>query len=284
MRIQVVADSSANLKNIPEVHFSSVPLTIIAGEKEYRDDESLNVKKFVNELDAYPGKSSTACPGINDWLEAFGNADLVICLTLTGKLSGCYNSAKAAADYYMEDYPERQVFVLDSLSTGPELELLAEKALEYINNDNICDLSLDDAYDKVSSYLSGLSKRTHLSFSLKSVSNFAKNGRVNSHLARAAELLHIHIVGRASAVGDLEPLDKSRGEERAVRQLFSNMKSDGFNGSRVIIRHTFNEKGAEALRDLIKAEFPACEIKIGLNRGLCSYYAEPGSILVGFEA
>lgn len=286
MKIKIVADSSANLLNGSDSLISSVPLTIVAGTNEYIDDSNLDVQSFVKELAAYSGKSSTACPGINDWLESFDNADLVFVITLTGHLSGCYNSARAAADLYMEDNPGKNVFVLDSLSTGPEMELLVDKAVAYVKEllNNGCNLNDDDFFDDVSHYITNCSRKTHLAFSLKSLSNFAKNGRVNAHLAKAAELLHIHIVGRASEIGDLEPLDKSRGEARAINQIFKNMKEAGFNGAKVIIRHTFNEEGAKALMNLIKQEFPLCEFKIGANRGLCSYYAEPGSILVGFES
>lgn len=286
MKIQIVSDSSSNLFNNPDLNYSSAPLTIVAGSNDYRDDEDLDVDNFVKEIAAYNGKSSTACPGINDWLVAFNDADLVFCLTLTGHLSGCYNSAKAAADLYMEENPGKRVFVFDSLSTGPELELLALKVIEWINagKEMIHNLSVNDAYTHISEKIKEYSKTTHLAFALKSVSNFAKNGRVNPALAKAAELLHIYIVGRASTIGDLEPLDKSRGESRAINQIFTNMKAEGFNGKKVIIRHTFNEKGAKAMYDLIKSAFPSCEISLGANNGLCSYYAEPGSILVGFEA
>lgn len=286
MKIQVVADSSANLLSSTDLNYSSVPLTIVAGDKEYRDDDCLDLSNFVDDLNAYTGKSSTACPGVNDWIEAFNDADIVLCFTLTGHLSGCYNSAKAAADIYMEENPGKRVFVLDSLSTGPELELIAIKAIELANNakDNMCNLNPAELMSSLSDKIKEYSANTHLAFALKSVSNFAKNGRVNAHLARAAELLHIYIVGRASNIGDLEPLDKPRGESRAISQLFTNMKEEGFNGKKVIIRHTFNEKAAEALKQLIKSEFPLCDIIINANRGLCSYYAEPGSVLVGFES
>lgn len=286
MKIKLVADSSANLLNGSESLIASVPLTIVAGSNEYVDNDSLNVQNFVDELSAYKGKSSTACPGLNDWLQSFDDADLIFIVTLTGHLSGCYNSARAAADLYMEENDGKKVFVLDSLSTGPEMELIVERTLEYMEKEinNNSNLNADEVFEKISKFMTDCSRRTHLAFSLKSLSNFAKNGRVNAHLARAAELLHIHIVGRASETGDLEPLDKSRGENRAISQIFKNMKTAGFNGHKVIIRHTFNEEGARSLMDLIKKEFPLCEFKIGTNRGLCSYYAEPGSILVGFES
>lgn len=48
-------------------------------------------------------------------------------VSLTSHLSGCYNAACIAAEDYITEHPDRKVFILDSLSTGPELELLIEK-------------------------------------------------------------------------------------------------------------------------------------------------------------
>lgn len=127
------------------------------------------------------------------------------------------------------------------------------------------------------------SKRTHLLFSLESLANFARNGRVSPALA-AANLLGIRIVGRASDEGELEPLHKCRGEKRAIRQLWDSMQQSGYAGGKVCIRHSDNLNAAEMLAKDIQNCFPNADIKIGVNRGLCSYYAEKGGILVGFES
>ena len=96
--------------------------------------------------------------------------------------------------------------------------------------------------------------------------------------------LGIRIVGRASNEGELEPLHKCRGEKRAIRQLWDSMQQNGYAGGKVRIRHSDNRNAAEKLAGNIKNCFPCADIKIGENCGLCSYYAEKGGILVGFES
>ena len=120
-------------------------------------------------------------------------------------------------------------------------------------------------------------------FSLKKVDNFAKNGRVNPLVAKLASALNIRIVGQASDQGELQVLHKSRGEKNALNQILTNMMECGFAGGRTILRHTQNLAAAQKLETLIKERFPECHITIGENEGLCSYYAEPGGLLVGFE-
>ena len=272
----IVADSSANLFQADCADFMPVPLKILAGEKEYVDNEALDVVSMLADLKEYKGRSGTACPSVGDWLQAFGDAEEVYGVSLTSHLSGCYNAACIAAEEYMAEHPDRKVFILDSLSTGPELELLIEKYRELIE----AGYAFDEIQESVVEYL----KRTHLLFSLESLSNFAKNGRVSPALAAAANLLGIRIVGRASdTAGDLEPLHKCRGEKRAIGQLWECMQKSGYNGGKVRIRHSDNPGAAETLAKNIQNCFPSADIKIGKNNGLCSYYAEKGGILVGFE-
>lgn len=123
----IVADSSANLLQTDLTDFMPEPLKILAGEKEYVDDEALDVTGMLADLREYKGRTGTACPSVGYWLQAFGDAEEVYGVSLTSHLSGCYNAASIAAEDYMAEHPGRKVFILDSLSTGPELELLVEK-------------------------------------------------------------------------------------------------------------------------------------------------------------
>ena len=61
------------------------------------------------------------------------------------------------------------------------------------------------------------------------------------------------------------------------------MKGLGFAGDKIRIAHCFNETGAKKLQDLILAEYPQTHVQIYPTGGLCSFYAEKGGLLVGFE-
>lgn len=168
MHRKITADSSANLYRKDFPNFTPVPLKIVTSEKEYTDDENLDVAAMQSELERYKGISSSSCPAVADWLSAFGSADEIFAVALTSRLSGCFNAAQIAAADYVQEHPGRRVFVLDSLSTGPELELL----VEYLHTL----LPTQRSFDEVCSALSIYSRHTHLAFSLASLSNFAKTG------------------------------------------------------------------------------------------------------------
>ena len=270
---KIVLDSSANMA--AESHVSSVPLKIITDRKEYIDDAKLNTAEMVWQLQTYNGPSSTACPSPQDWLDVFDDKPYVFCIAITSGLSGSCNAANIAKADYEQAFPGRKVCVIDSLSTGGEMELIAEKLQEWIE----ADLTFEDICEKIKEY----QKSTGLLFMLESMQNLANNGRVNKIVAKAAGILGIRLVGKASDVGTLEPLEKCRGEKKALATLVATMASLGFEGGKVRISHCLNENAAQQLKENLLALYPQADVKIRLTGGLCSFYAEKGGMLIGFE-
>lgn len=275
MKIKIVADSSADLRTTEDGSVVSVPLKIMTSDKEYIDDENLDVKVMTDELASYRGKSGSACPGVGDWLEAFGDADWVFAVTITSNLSGSYNSAKVAKETYEEEHPGKKVFVFDSLSAGPELKLIVEKIQELLEKGK----EFEEICKQVLEYM----KTTFLVFSLKSLTNLANNGRVSPAVAKIAGILGIQVVGIASEVGTLEQKEKARGEKKAILTVWKQIKELGYKGGKIRIDHCFNMDAVSQLVQMIKSEFKHADIKIGATGGLCSFYAEQGGMLVGFE-
>lgn len=271
--IKIVVDSSADLIRLEGADFASAPLKIVAGEKVYVDNEDIDACAFAEEMFRYNGESSTSCPNVTDWLSAFGDAEEIICMTITSNLSGTYNTACLAKRIYEEDHPDRRVEVIDTLSAGPEITLMAEKARDLIAEGK----SLDEVVAAIRGY------KTELLFMLESMKNLANNGRVGKLAAKAAGLLGIRAVGRASDEGTLELLAKCRGGVRAIDTIVSYMKEYGFKGGCARIAHCLNENAARTLSEKIKKEFPKAKVIIGECRALCSFYAERGGMLVGFE-
>lgn len=274
-KFKIVADSSADLIELKNIDFASAALKINTDQKDFVDNASLDVKEMLTFLDTYKGKSKTSCPNTEDWLKAFGDADDIICFTITSGLSGSYNTACAAKSIYEDENEGKRVFVVDSLSTGPEIVLLIEKLQEYLAS------NMD--YEEICKKIMEYREQTGLLFMLKSLKNFANNGRIAPALARIVELLGICIVGKASEEGTLEPLHKCRGEVRALSTLVDELKKNGLSSGKVSIAHCENELAAIRLQTLLQANFSDIKIEIHKLRGLCSFYAEKGGLLVGFE-
>ncbi|MBR5144276.1 MAG: DegV family protein [Clostridia bacterium] len=275
MGFKIVTDSSADIKELSGVAFDSVPLKIITDEREYVDDISLDVVGMLSDLKRYSGRSHTSCPSSGEYIEAFGDCENIFCITITSNLSGSCNAAHVAARTYLEEHPDRQVHIIDSLSTGPENALIIEKLRELI-------LAGKD-FETVKSEITEYHNHTRLIFALESMRNLANNGRVSPIVAKMAGLLGIRAIGRASDVGTLEMICKSRGPLNAANDILTNMIGDGYKGGRVKLHHANNLPSAELLKTRIIEKFPDARVEISTAGGLCSFYAEQGGLLVGFE-
>lgn len=272
---KIVADSSANLMELKTVAFDVAPMKIITAEREFVDNRELDLNEMIRFFMTYKGRSQTSCPNPKDWLTAFGDAEDIFCVTITSGLSGSYNAACIAKDMYEAEHPGRRVFVIDSLSAGPELTLIVEKLEEMIGEGM--------SYEEICAYIPEYQKKIGLLFMLESLNNFAANGRVSPAVARIAGVLGIRIVGKASDVGTLEPTDKSRGEAKSLSAIMKHLKESGLKTGKVILAHCLNESTANTLRHMIETELPDVAVEIGKDLGLCSYYAEKGGLLIGFE-
>lgn len=274
-KLKIVSDSSSDLLKLDNADFDFSPMKILTDEREFVDDRNLDVNEMATYLENYKGKSRTSCPNPSDWLEAFGDADDIICVTITSALSGSYNSACVAKQIYEAENEGKRVFVLDTLSAGPEITLIVKKLEEYLKN------GMD--YDTVCGRIKAYIKQTGLVFMLKSLNNFANNGRVSPLVARIAGFAGICIVGKASDEGTLEPTHKCRGEARSIETIIKDLSAMGLKNGKVSIAHCQNEEGALKLKNLISEKFKNAQVEIHKLRGLCSFYAEKGGFLVGFE-
>lgn len=274
-QIRIVADSSCDLLTLPGVDFVSVPLTIRTDTEEFCDDASFDVGEMVAVLRNTKGRSYSACPNIADWEGAFGESGDVVAFTITSSLSGSYSTACTAKQHCEERDPSRRIYVVDTLSAGPETALLMEKAAAVVHEGG--------DFDAVCREVEAYRKETHLLFALESMHNLAQNGRISKLAATMAGVLGIRAVGQASEEGTLEMLEKCRGLRKTREFMLSAMEKLGYKGGRVRLGHCQNAALALELSTEIQQRFPGAEVKSYPLRGLCSYYAEKGGIMLGFE-
>ena len=270
-----VVDSSCDLFTYENIQMEAVPLTIYTDDICYTDDDRLDVFEMIQDLEKYKGRSYTACPGVESWLNAFLGGDKIYVVTLTGTLSGTYNSALVAKDIYLQENPDTQIEVFDSLSTGPEMRLIAEKIMELDQSG----LPFEQVCNKVRSYM----KHTHLFFAFQSLHNFAQNGRISKVLESMVGILGISILGTASDEGTISPINKFRGEKKVINGVVDALSNVGYKGGKVRISHIMNLPLAEKISTAIKNRFQNAIIDIYPARGICSYYGERGGIIIGCE-
>lgn len=275
MRYKIVSDSSCNQFHLDGIDYATVPLKIRAGDREFIDDDTLDVGEMVRYLKSYKGKSGSSCPNVQEWLDAFQGADRVIAMTISGPLSGSYAAAQNAAEEYMAENPGTRVFVLDTQATGPEMCMMMDKVKELVAQE----LPFDTLVEQMVAY----HKQMHTLFCLQSMTNLARNGRVSPTVAAIASLLGIRACGDVEQ-GQITALTKPRGQKKATEALLKMMQERGLtDGETVRIAHCFGEANALALKQAIQDLYPNCPVILEPTAGLCSFYAEEGGLIIGFH-
>ena len=274
MSFMIVSDSSSNVLSMGSSDYTTVPLKIIA-EKEYVDDAALDLAGMMEDLRNHKGKSGSSCPNVGEWLDAFGDAEEVFCVTISRNLSGSFASSVQAGETYMAENPGRKVFTFDSLAVGPEMGLLIDKIRQ-------CEAEGDD-YETTKAKVLEYHNHLHTVFCLESMLNLARNGRVSMAVAKIAGMLGIRVVGIAMN-GQVTPVHKPRGAKKATQTIVEMIKERGFKDGNVLrVAHCFAEDAAQALKEAVLAEFPNTRFHLEHTTALCSFYAEAGGLIIGFE-
>ena len=274
MAIKIVSDSSSNVFALAGANYTTVPMKVIAA-KEYIDTPALDLQGMVADLKAHKGKSGSSCPNVQEWLDAFGSGDDIFALTISKNLSGSYNSASQAAQLYMEANPGCKAFVIDSLAAGPQQIMVAEKLAELIAQG----LDFETIKEKTLDY----HNHTHILFCLESLTNLARNGRISPAVAKIAGVLGMRVVGDVKG-GLITPVHKPRGHKKAMQTLVTMLEERGlFAGALVRIAHCFGETQANDLKEAVLAKHPNTRFIIEPTTALCSFYAEAGGLMIGFE-
>ena len=273
MKFRIVCDSSCNVLSLDD-NYATVPMKVTA-DREYVDDAALDLAEMVEGLRNHKGKSGSACPNVGEWLEAFGDAEYVCGITITKHLSGSYNAAQQAAQIYMENHPGRVAYIFDSLSTGPEMMMLVEKIRQ-------CEAEGDD-FETMKQKVLKYHNHVHTLFCLESMMNLARNGRVPMAVAKIAGMLGIRVVGDVEK-GQITPVHKPRGAKKATQALMDMIRERGFaDGNQIRVAHCFGEEAASDLRNAVLAEYPNARVLVETTGALCSFYAEAGGMVIGFE-
>lgn len=279
MTWKIVADSGCDYRTIENLAvdtlFESVPLTIQVGNEIFIDNAQLNIDNMMEKMYTTSSASKSACPSPDDYMKAFDGASNIFVVTITGTLSGSHNSAQVAKKLYLEEHPNVNIHVIDTLSAGGENDLIIKKLNLLIGQG----LSYEEVIKEITAYQA----KTKLLFVLSKVDNLVKNGRLSKLLGAVVVLLNIRMVGEASQDGKLELLQKARGAKKSLIAAFDELIKAGYAGGQIIIAHRNNPKFCQQFSEMVRERFPQAVIEVIPTSGLCSFYSEENGLLMGYE-
>ncbi len=279
MAWMIVSDSCCDIRELenpaPGVQFALAPFKIRVGQREYVDIPTLDVRHMLRAMTDYNGASTTACPSPEEWAEQFLKGDYVLALTISHNLSGSYNAAQSAREMVLEEYPEKKIFVLDTLSCSGALSSAVFLANRMI--------AAGAGFEEICRTVSGYTREGHILFALASFDNLAKAGRVSRVVGFIAGHLNMRVLGRRTEDGKIDFFFKTRGETRVLARMLEQMVEDGYDGHRdVQIAECGNARAAELLCHGIRAKWENAPVRILPTGGLCSFYAQDQGLILTY--
>lgn len=217
MNIQIITDSSSDITKVTRSDLTVLPMKITFDEEEYLDGVNLSHEEFYEKLvecDTLPTTSQIPPYEFEEAIrKVTASGDTAIIITLSGKLSGTYQSACIAAREF-----EGKAFVVDS-----ENATVGERALvEYA-------LQLKDAGMAPQAIVEKLEedkKKIRLIALLDTLEYLKKGGRISKTVAFAGNVLSIKpVVGVVD--GEVVMLGKARGSKQGNNLLAQHIKTSG---------------------------------------------------------
>ena len=257
-----------------DLHFQMIPLTLMIEDKTISYDETFNQKEFirlVKESEDYP---KTACPSPEMFKEAYHcDAENIFVITLSGPLSGSYNSAVLAKSLYEEEYGHKNICVINSESASSgELNIA-------LHIRDLCEQGL--SFEEIEKEANAYRDRMKTYFVLETLDTLKKNGRLTGLSAFIATALNIKPVMSAEK-GEIIKVDQARGINKALQKMTVHVINTGGNTEekRLVISHVNAPERAQYVKDILCAKAKFKEVVITDTAGVATVYANDGGIIV----
>ena len=226
------------------------------GEKEYLDDfyESIRPEELYQRMLAGE-MTRTSQVNVEEYKALFRSVlskgrDLLH-ITLSSGISGSINSARIAAEEMREEFPERKVYVLDSLNASSGYGLLVDRAADLRD----AGMGIEELYEE----LQRLVARQQSWFFTSDLTFFIRGGRVSKAAGWIGSLLNICPLLRVAEDGSLKAVEKVRGKKRVMDRILQKMEElckDGRDYSdKCFISHSDCREDAELLRVELRKRF-----------------------------
>ncbi len=278
MSFQVIVDSCCDLT--PEMRgsglFRNIPLTIYVGDSTFRDDIKLDSQDLVDAMNMCEEASHTACPAPADYLSMFERCegDLYV-VTLSALLSGSHNSAWQAAHIFLEEHADRNIHVFNSCSASSGETLIAAKIAQLAG----AGLPFHEVVQVVDHYIKGMNTL----FVLENLDNLRKAGRLTRVQSLITGALRVKLVMGSTPEGEICRHGQALSIKQALSKLVAIMSEDEkHRGKTLCISHCLCRERAEMLAMLAKKSCDFSDIIITDTRGISSYYANSGGVIVAY--
>lgn len=282
MSYKIVADGCCD--QTPEMktwsNLVAVPLTLMVGDYKTQDDASFDQVDFVKRMQAYEDASKSACPSLESWMKAYdGEEDEIYVLTITGKLSGTYNSAVQAAKLFEEETgKKKKIHVFDSKATSGKETIICLKIRELAEAGK----SFEQVVEQITEYI----ERCHLYFCFNDFENLRKNGRMTNLQSSVLNALHVKLIMKETD-GVIEKLTQDISINRAVSKMadivIKQLEGVDTKEHFLVINHCMCPERGQQVYDKITQRYQFKGSWMMGMGGLNTLYTNVGGVLIAFS-
>ncbi len=224
MAYQIITDSSCDLSPelVKEKQLHVVPFYISFDEENYfKENEEIKVHEFYQKMvdnpDVFP---KTSLPSVEDYMDAFTpylqqNMD-IICICITTKFSGSYNSASTARDILLEDYPDAKITVIDATVNTVLQGILVLEAVRMKENGL--------SYEEVIEGIDRIKGTGRIIFTVGNMDYLIHGGRVGKVMKVAVNALKIRPMIILKE-GEIFPFGVARSRKKSIQKILEKTKA-----------------------------------------------------------
>ena len=283
--IATCSTADISLGHMKKRDIEYIKFTYYVNDREYKDDlgQTMSSESFYQMMEegAETKTSQPNAESYKDFLVPFLNEGKdVILLNLSSGISGAQASAKMAQKELELEFPERKIYIVDSLGASSGMGLLVDKMAD-LRRDG---MSIDELYAWVESN----KLKVHHWFFSTDLTYYVKGGRVSRVAGWFGTILKICPLLWVDKNGKLVPREKIRGKAGVIKQIVKKMEQNAIDGlnynGKCYISHSNCYEDAEAVAKQIMIKFPNLDGPVKINNigTTIGAHTGPGTVALFF--
>lgn len=280
----ILADSTCDLtvEQAREQDINILPVGVSVGSSSfmhYADWRELSRRDFYSALRSGL-KVSTSATAPAYWLDAM-EASLkkgrdVLAAPLSSTLTGGYNNACIAAGELREEYPEREIIVLDSLCASLGTGIL----LNQLSTWRVEGMSAQEA----AAHAESAKKRIVHIFTVDNLDHLRRGGRISAAAAIIGSVLAVKPILNFDLEGKISVISKARGRKNAIRELAGYVEkySRAEGKKEIYISHADCAEDAGLLAGALRSLYPDAELTVNCMAPCLAAHSGPGGLALFF--
>ncbi len=255
------------------------------GGKEYPDDMGITVapkELFRRMMAGEDTKTSQVTMG--EYIEFFEpylkEGKDILHIAFSSGLSGSYNSARLAVDELAPQYPDRKIYVVDSLAASTGHGMVVDTAADLRDEGK--------SIDEIRDWLEANKNRAQHWFFSTDLTFYIRGGRVSKTAGAIGTILGICPLLNVNDEGKLVPREKIRGKKKVINRIVEMMEAHAENGldytGKVFISNSDCYDDARAVADLIESKFTKMNGKVQIYSigATIGSHTGPGTVALFF--